>query len=74
MLRWALQFESFQVRQFCALSPFAATTKVFRSVLGFRGLFPPIFDLFFRAGKEIHSKCRLSHLAVDSYATRAGTL
>jgi hypothetical protein len=74
MLRLALQFESFQVRQFCALSPFAATTKVFRSVCTAPCLFPSIFDLFFRAGKEIHSKCRLSHLAVDSYATRAGTL
>src|SRR5215470_15900784 len=62
----ARQFESFQVRQFCALSAFAATTKVFRPVRSLRRLIAPTFDLFFRTGTEIHSECRFTQPVIDS--------
>src|SRR5215831_2013670 len=71
---WIKLFESFQVRQFCALLPFAATTKV-RGLLGaIPALIPALFDLFLRTGAKIHSTYRLSHPLLDFRATFAFSL
>jgi hypothetical protein len=67
-------FESFQVEQFCALLPFAATTKVRGLASAFSALCPPLFDLFFRTGAEIHSTYRFSHPLLDLNATFAFSL